>query len=199
MRSLPFPDWQLPASRRLGLIAAAIVGITIAAAGALCWDQHNTAIANAQQDLTNLGIVLAEQANRTFQAVDLVLRESGEQIRARQIQTPEQFSAALSGKGIHEFLVDQQKHLPQAAALGLFDATGNLVNLSRAWPVPALNVGDHFVVMNVQNFYGAPVVSGVYDGPISLPITTVSPPAAIGGHAMPATSSQFQTYVVLKQ
>jgi len=63
----------------------------------------------------------------------------------------------------------------------------------------ALNVGDHFVVMNVQNFYGAPVVSGVYDGPISLPITTVSPPAAIGGHAMPATSAQFQTYVVLKQ
>jgi hypothetical protein len=63
----------------------------------------------------------------------------------------------------------------------------------------ALNIGDHFVVMNVQNFYGAPVVSGVYGGPISLPISTVSPPPAIGGQAMPATSTQFQTYVVLKQ
>ncbi|HEX6816160.1 MAG TPA: Ig-like domain-containing protein [Gemmatimonadaceae bacterium] len=63
----------------------------------------------------------------------------------------------------------------------------------------ALNIGDHFVVMNVQNFYGAPVMSGVYEGPISLPISTVSPPRAIGGQAMPATSTQFQTYVVLKQ
>jgi PAS domain S-box-containing protein len=142
MRSLAIPDWQLPASRRLGLIAASIVAITIVAAAALCWDQRNAAIANAQQDLTNLGIVLAEQANRTFQAVDLVLRESADQIRARQIKTPEQFSTALDGKTTHEFLVDQQRHLPQAASLGLFDAAGNLVNLSRVWPVPALNIAD---------------------------------------------------------
>ncbi len=63
----------------------------------------------------------------------------------------------------------------------------------------ALNTGDHFEVLNAQNFYGAAVMTGVYNGPISLPISTVAPPAAIGGTTMPATSTQFQTYVVMKQ
>jgi PAS domain S-box-containing protein len=144
-------DWQLPASRRLGLIAAAIVAITVAAAAALCWDQRYAAIANAQEDLTNLGVVLAEQANRSFQAVDLVLREGDEHIRARQIETPEQFSAALGGKSTHEFLVDQQRHLPQAASLCLFDASGNLVNLSRTWPVPARNVADRELFQRLKS------------------------------------------------
>jgi PAS domain S-box-containing protein len=151
MRSLALSDWRLPASRRLGLIAASIVAITIVAAAALCWDQRNATIANAQQDLNNLGIVLAEQANRTFQAVDLVLRESNEQVRARQIRTPEQFSSVLGGRSVHEFLVDQQRHLPQAASLGVFDAAGNLVNLSRVWPVPALNIADRDLFQRLKN------------------------------------------------
>ncbi|HEY1796044.1 MAG TPA: ATP-binding protein [Stellaceae bacterium] len=151
MRSRAILDWQLPASRRLGLIAAAIVAITIAAATALCWDQRTVAIANAQEDLTNLGIVLAEQANRTFQAVDLVLRESADQIRARQLETPGQLSAALDDKAIHAFLVEQRKHLPQADSLGVFDAAGDLVNLSRTWPAPALNIGDRDFFLQLKN------------------------------------------------
>jgi PAS domain S-box-containing protein len=151
MRSLAIPDWRLPASRRLGLIATAIVAITIAAAAALCWDQRNAAIADAQQDLTNLGIVLAEQANRTFQAVDLVLRESADRIRTQQIETPAQFAAAFDGKSTHEFLVDRQKHLPQADGLGVFDAAGNLVNMSRVWPVPTLNIADRSLFQRLKN------------------------------------------------
>ena len=63
----------------------------------------------------------------------------------------------------------------------------------------ALNVGDHFVVVNAQNFFGTPVVSGTYGGPVTIPTSAIAPPASIGGHSMPSTSSQFQTFVVLKQ
>ncbi|HEX6809388.1 MAG TPA: Ig-like domain-containing protein [Gemmatimonadaceae bacterium] len=63
----------------------------------------------------------------------------------------------------------------------------------------ALNAGDHFVVVNAQNFFGAPVVSGTYGGPVTIPMSGTSAPASIGGHAMPSTTSQFQTFVVLKQ
>ncbi len=63
----------------------------------------------------------------------------------------------------------------------------------------ALTIGDKFVVVNAQNFFGAPVASGTYGGPVTIPMSGTSAPASIGGHAMPSTSSQFQTFVVLKQ
>jgi hypothetical protein len=62
-----------------------------------------------------------------------------------------------------------------------------------------LNAGDHYKIVNVQNFFGAPVVSGTYGGPVSIPLSPVSPAASITGRSMPGTSSQFQTYVVVKQ
>ncbi len=62
-----------------------------------------------------------------------------------------------------------------------------------------LNAGDHFEVVNAQNFFGAPVVSGTYTGSVSIPLSPVSAPSSITGRSMPSTSSQFQTYVVLKQ
>ncbi|HEX6809389.1 MAG TPA: Ig-like domain-containing protein [Gemmatimonadaceae bacterium] len=97
----------------------------------------------------------------------------------------------------NHIVVEPNAYEPGRANIVVFNWTGAgsvTVDLSGA-----LNIGDHFVVMNAQDFYGTPVMSGVYGGPIALPISTVSPPAAIGGHAMPATSTQFQTYVVLKQ
>lgn len=62
-----------------------------------------------------------------------------------------------------------------------------------------LQPGDAFVIKNVQNFYGAPVLSGVYGGPVTLPISAVTPQSSPSGTAMPATSTEFQAYVVLKQ
>ncbi len=97
----------------------------------------------------------------------------------------------------NHIVVEPNAYEPGRANIVVFNWTGAgsvTVDLSGA-----LNIGDHFVVMNAQDFYGTPVMSGVYGGPIALPISTVSPPSAIGGHAMPATSTQFQTYVVLKQ
>ncbi len=63
----------------------------------------------------------------------------------------------------------------------------------------ALKTGDNFVIVNAENFFGAPVVSGTYSGPVTIPISSVSPPAAIGGHSMPSTGTQFETFVVLKK
>ncbi|HKT07315.1 MAG TPA: Ig-like domain-containing protein [Gemmatimonadaceae bacterium] len=97
----------------------------------------------------------------------------------------------------NHIVVEPNAYEPGRANIVVYNWTGAgsvTVDLSGA-----LNIGDHFVVVNAQNFYGTPVMSGVYGGPISLPISTVSPPAAIGGQSMPATSTQFQTYVVLKQ
>src|SRR2546426_3890990 len=47
-----------------------------------------------------------------------------------------------------------------------------------------LNVGDHYVVQNAQDFYGTPATSGTYDGsPLHLPIAGITPPTPLGNRA----------------
>jgi PAS domain-containing protein len=133
---------RLPTSRGLALIAAVLVTLTIAAAVTLAWDQRNAAITNAQKDITDLGVVLAEQTSRSLQAVDLVLRDTAAKVRARGVEHPGQFKELLGTAAVHDFLEDQLKHLPQADSIGLIDADGSLVNLSRAWPAPDLDFSD---------------------------------------------------------
>src|SRR5438093_8908081 len=83
MPANPPATQHLPTGRSLTLIAAALMAITLAAAGALMWDQRQAALARAQSDITDLGIVLAEQTARSLQAVDLVLRNTRAAVGAR--------------------------------------------------------------------------------------------------------------------
>ncbi len=63
-----------------------------------------------------------------------------------------------------------------------------------------LRSGDRYEVRNAQNFYGAPVASGTYNGgSVSVPITSVTPPRSIGGQSTSSTGTEFNAYVVVKK
>src|SRR5580700_10946278 len=62
---------------RFGLWTVCILLIVtiLVVAGVSIWQLHRHAMATAEREMSNLGVVLAEQTSRTVQAVDLVLRE----------------------------------------------------------------------------------------------------------------------------
>jgi hypothetical protein len=62
-----------------------------------------------------------------------------------------------------------------------------------------LPVGAHYEVRNAQDFYAAPVVSGVFDGqPLHLPMTGLTVAAPLGPFLAPApTGPTFQVFVLL--
>jgi hypothetical protein len=61
-----------------------------------------------------------------------------------------------------------------------------------------LPVGSAFEVRNAQNFFGPPVVSGVYaGGTITLPMTGLTPAVPVGGTAQAATGPEFNAFVVI--
>lgn len=64
-----------------------------------------------------------------------------------------------------------------------------------------LSVGQAFTIVNAQDFYGTPVVSGTYaGGTVNIPMAGVTPPTPVGrGHAGPATGPRFQVFVVRLQ
>jgi len=55
-------------------------------------------------------------------------------------------------------------------------------------------------VRNVQDVFGAPVASGTYGGPISVPMNGVAPPvpAGMGSSLAPRTGPYFDTFLVVK-
>jgi signal transduction histidine kinase len=129
-------------SRRLSLVGVALIVIILVAAIVAAWDLRNDAIRDYQRDTGNLGVVLAEQTSRALQAVDLVVQETRDRVLATNVETPEQFRRLMAGEDTHHFLVDRLKNLPQAEAVILVGADGKLVNFSRTWPIPPLDLTD---------------------------------------------------------
>ena len=61
-----------------------------------------------------------------------------------------------------------------------------------------LAVGQTYEVRNAQNWFGGPVLAGVYDGnPIFLPMTNLSVAAPVGWTAPPSTGPEFNVFVLL--
>jgi hypothetical protein len=133
---------QPPSNRLFTLIGVGVVAITFAAASLTIWDLRQDAISTYQQETENLGSAFAEQTSRTLQAVELILSEVEERVRGEPTETPEQFESLLATQDTHRFLADRIKNLPQADLIGFVGANGNLVNSSRSWPVPVLDLSD---------------------------------------------------------
>ncbi len=127
---------------RLWAIAAALIVVAIGGAGLDIRAQYRTAINDQRQVLVQLSRVLAEDTSRYTRVVDVVLREVQSRIADLGIVTPEQFSHDLAGEATYTLLHARLHDLPQASAISLLDASGQLVNFSRAWPPPALDAHD---------------------------------------------------------
>ena len=77
------------------------------------------------------------------------------------------------------------------------------------WPVQSavsvdlsgiLKVGSNFQIVNVQNYYGTPVVAGKYaGGTVSIPLTAVTPTPAVGSASVAPSGPTFNAFVVMQQ
>jgi len=135
-------DGLFSSSRRLSLIGIFLALLTIAAAGLAIWDLREDAIDSYRKDINNLGVVLAEQTARTLQAVDLVMQEAREKVLNSGVNRPEDMKRLMGNEWVHQYLQNQIKSLPQADAIILVDADGKMVNFSRYWPIPELDISD---------------------------------------------------------
>src|SRR5437762_1581836 len=136
------PKRLSPTSRRLSLTGFFLIGITIGAAGLAIWDRHAETLAHTRDATAKLSVVLGEQTARSIQAIDLVLQEMQAKVSGPGISQPDQFKRAMGTEAIHGFLLERVKNLPQARAIGLVGPDGRLVNGSRFWPIPQVDLSD---------------------------------------------------------
>lgn len=131
--------------RSAGVVIAMGAALTIlvaVAAALLIRDLHTRALANTERHLTSLSTVLADQADRAFQAAELVQLAIIAEIQGAGITTEDAFVEWMSRRSVQETLKTRIAALPQVNAITVVDLRGKLINFSRFWPIPAIDISD---------------------------------------------------------
>ncbi len=123
-------------------IGIVLLVIIIGVATAVILQIREREIASAERDLLRLDMALAEQSERSIQAVDLVLQGVIEEMRRAGVDTPEAFRAHGAGPDMFRDLRSRAAGVAQLDAINLIAADGDLINFSRYYPIPHVNVAD---------------------------------------------------------
>lgn len=141
-----------------GLVAALIVGTFL-----IVMKQRESDLREAQRETANLAVALAEETSRSFQSVDLVLKTMAETIKAAGVRSADEYIAKMRTEAAYQTLKDRISGVPQLDAVTMITADGTLVNFSRYWPIPKVNVSDrdYFKALRddptLATFIGEPV------------------------------------------
>jgi diguanylate cyclase (GGDEF)-like protein len=146
------------------LVSQLMLGLVIAAiAGFLVLRTRDQALTNAGINLRSQSVLLADQAERSFEAIEVVLSGLLERLGTRDMRDQNEFRQSISGMSVYQDLRERKTMLPQLEAIVILDSGGKLVNFSRYWPIPHFDAAgrDYFKALkndpDMQSFISEPV------------------------------------------
>ncbi len=140
-----------------------IIAILVGADVEVSLSMRQASLHNSEATLHDISLALAEQGDRAVQGLDLVLTSMAELVTAERADNAADFQHKMASQQVHELLHEKVIGLPYINAVTMISATGDLINFSRFWPIPAVNVADrdYFVALrddpSLKRFISAPV------------------------------------------
>ncbi len=126
---------------RLLVTGGVLLAIAIlAGTGVLLWTLRDRALDESGRRLQALGLVLAAQHDRAFQALELIQINLVEGIQSLAVAAD--YERGLSAREIHNLLKDKSSALPYVASIAVVNSKGEIVNGSESWPAPTIDVSD---------------------------------------------------------
>ena len=127
---------------RLLLVGAgALICTAGLAIGLTIWWLHALAVKEASANAGMLATVLAEQANRAVQSVDLSLEDL-----KRELERIKSLSAgnieAMAGENVHKMILERLSHLSQSERIVLIDKYGFTANTTVQFPSNPVDLSD---------------------------------------------------------
>jgi diguanylate cyclase (GGDEF)-like protein/PAS domain S-box-containing protein len=119
------------------LIATIAIGATIMAG-----NSRERALRSSERELENTVLLLAGHFDQQLEDFQVVQKDLIAFMRSSGIATPENYKRRMSGHDIHLMLKSKIEALSYVGGVNVFDAEGNLINASAAWPVPPVNSAD---------------------------------------------------------
>lgn len=121
-----------------GLLIAAVLAIN----ALIALHARSTMLDEVKADQHKMSLALAGQADRSFQSVDLALQSVAERLASEGVETGEALDREAGTHRMREFLITRLTGLPQLDAITVINADGKLLNFTRSWPIPDVNVAD---------------------------------------------------------
>jgi signal transduction histidine kinase len=124
---------------------------------------RETALGNEERHLEAVSLILSEQADRAFQHVDLVISSVAEKIVAAGVTDSASFDEKMASQDIHVLLHDKISGVPQLDAVVLVNYEGRVINFSRSWPIPKVDISDrgYFITMKADPNIGSVITEPV--------------------------------------
>ncbi len=119
------------------LIAAIAIGATVMAG-----NFRERALRNSERELENTVLLLARHFDQQLEDFQVVQKDLIAFMRVGGISTVENYKRRMSGHDIHLMLKSKIEAMSYVGGVNVFDAEGNLINASAAWPLPPVNVAD---------------------------------------------------------
>jgi diguanylate cyclase (GGDEF)-like protein/PAS domain S-box-containing protein len=157
--------------RNLGPVHLIVVSAVLLAlcvtigTGLYLYDLRNRAIASQERTLANSALIVAKQIEHIFKTVEGVQKDIIERAAEIGKSGKENFDRQLSSHDTYVKLRDKAAGMPYVGSLTLFNAEGRLINFSRQWPTPAVDVNDREYFKAFQSnpdltaYIGEPVVN----------------------------------------
>jgi signal transduction histidine kinase/CheY-like chemotaxis protein len=140
------------------LIVAIATGMTIEIVHQL---RHE--IESKIRENTNLAYALAEETSRSLENVDLIVKGAMADVTAHGVTSSDTYLATMGTEAVYYALRERLIGAPQLDAIALIAGNGKLINYSRHWPIPLINVvdQDYFKALSSdaarQRFISGPV------------------------------------------
>ena len=122
--------------------AAALIVLTVLAAGTIVWSMHREADHDARDDLGKLSLVIAEETSRSLQSVDLALSQIADRINSDGLNNPDRLREGMSALWAHDYLANLVRNLPETEYISIAGVDGQVINTSLQWPLPSISVAD---------------------------------------------------------
>jgi diguanylate cyclase (GGDEF)-like protein len=168
---------KIPPMRRAGatrpvvvlmLCGAFLIALVVGTIALILSNLRDHALAESKQQLLATATVLAEQAARDFEAVDLIEANLIEHMQILAVVSDEVYARSMASRDIQLMLEDKIGGFPHIEAVMLVGADGTVINSSVAWPTPRLNVADRDYF---QALKATPALSSKLGRPVKDPRT----------------------------
>lgn len=135
------PVRVIPVSRLRAFILAGCFALA-AIAGVLVYWEREEKLDAATTQLLSAAEISAQFAMQSVAAADAVLRTVVERVELAAPTSDDALAAAISDQSLFEFIQRRALSLPQIGVISITAANGQLLNFSRGFPAPPINLSD---------------------------------------------------------
>jgi PAS domain-containing protein len=100
------------------------------------------ALRNSERELENTVLLLARHFDQQLEDFEVVQKGLLAFMRSNGIATTENYKRQMATREVHLMLRSKMDALAYVGGISVFDADGQLINASAAWPVPTVSVAD---------------------------------------------------------